>query len=33
LIFLRTDQINKQVPYKKGTYPNFRQRPLSDIAY
>ena len=21
------------VPYKKGTYPNFRQRPVSDIAY
>ena len=21
------------VPYKKGTYPNFRQRPITDIAY
>jgi len=21
------------VPYKKGTYPNLRQRPMSDIAY
>jgi len=21
------------VPQKKGTYPNFRQRPMSDIAY
>jgi len=21
------------VPYKKGTYPNFQQRPMSDIAY
>jgi len=21
------------VPYKKGTYPNFWQRPMSDIAY
>jgi len=21
------------VPYKKGTYPNFRQRPMFDIAY
>ena len=21
------------VPHKKGTYPNFRQRPMSDIAY
>ena len=21
------------VPYKKGTYPNFRQRPMSDIVY
>jgi len=21
------------VPYKNGTYPNFRQRPMSNIAY
>jgi len=21
------------IPYKKGTYPNFRQRLMSDIAY
>jgi len=21
------------VPHKKGTYPYFRQRPMSDIAY
>ena len=39
LVSIFTIRINSKafhgiyVPYKKGTYPNFRQRRMSDIAY
>ena len=39
LVFIFTVRINSKsfpwlyAPYRKRTYPNFRQRPMSDIAY